>query len=57
MVQIHFYIDQVVGLHKPLTGTSLWFVHEAELQYAYLNAQTLERSTEYVTGDFQHDID
>lgn len=56
VVQSHLHMDHAGGLHV-FDGTDVpVYVHEAELQYAYLSARTRAGGGGYVTGDFHHDL-
>lgn len=57
VVQSHLHMDHAGGLHNFADRDVPVFVHERELEYAYLSARTREGSAGYVTGDFHHDLD
>jgi glyoxylase-like metal-dependent hydrolase (beta-lactamase superfamily II) len=54
--QTHLHMDHAGGLSF-FDGMDIpVFVHETELQYAYLSAVTSEGSNGYLLGDFHHDL-
>lgn len=56
VVQSHLHMDHAGGLQN-FAGTDVpVYVHEDELSYAYLSAQTSAGSGGYLTDDFHHDF-
>jgi glyoxylase-like metal-dependent hydrolase (beta-lactamase superfamily II) len=56
VVMSHLHLDHAGGLHA-FEGTDVpVYVHEAELEYAYLSAKTDAGSVAYVGADFDRDL-